>query len=59
MFLFPASAREVRLKSNTFIPALLGGRDPRPLGVSLTGLVFLERAVANLNRLGIPESALF
>ncbi len=41
VFLFPASARDVRLKSNTFIPALLGGGDPRPLGVSLTGLVFL------------------
>ena len=41
VFLFPASAREVRLKSNTFIPDLLGVGDPRPLGVSLTGLVFL------------------
>jgi Hint domain len=41
VFLFPASAREVRLKSNTFIPALVGGGDPRPLGVPLTGLVFL------------------
>ena len=41
VFLFPASARDVRLKSNTFIPDLLGGGDPRPLGVSLTGLVFL------------------
>jgi hypothetical protein len=41
VFLFPASAREVRLKSNTFIPDLLGGGDPRPLGLSLTGLVFL------------------
>jgi hypothetical protein len=41
VFLFPASARDVRLKSNTFIPALLGRGDPRPLGVALTGLVFL------------------
>jgi hypothetical protein len=41
VFLFPASSRDVRLKSNTFIPVLLGGRDPRPLGVSLTGLMFL------------------
>ncbi len=41
VFLFPASARDVRLKSNTFIPALVGGGDPRPLGMSLTGLVFL------------------
>jgi hypothetical protein len=41
VFLFPASARDVRLKSNIFMPALLGGGDPRPLGVSLTGLVFL------------------
>jgi hypothetical protein len=40
VFLFPAGAREVRLKSNTFVPALVGGRDPRSLGVSLTGLVF-------------------
>jgi hypothetical protein len=40
VFLFPANARDVRLMSNTFIPALLGGGDPRPLGVSLTGLVF-------------------
>jgi hypothetical protein len=28
VFLFPASAREVRLNSNTFIPDLLGGGDP-------------------------------
>jgi hypothetical protein len=41
VFLFPASARDVRLMSNTFVPALVGGGDPRPLGVSLTGLVFL------------------
>ena len=41
VFLFPASAREVRLTSNTFIPALVGGGDTRPLGVSLTGLVFM------------------
>ena len=41
MFLFPASAHEVRLKSNTFIPALVGRGDPRWLGVALTGLVFL------------------
>jgi Hint domain len=41
VFLFPAGAHDVRLKSNTFIPALLGGGDPRSLGVSLTGLVFL------------------
>ncbi len=41
VFLFPASARDVRLKSNTFIPDLLGGGDSRPLGVALTGLVFL------------------
>jgi hypothetical protein len=40
VFLFPASASEVWLKSNTFIPALVGGGDPRPLGVSLSGLVF-------------------
>jgi hypothetical protein len=44
VFVFPASVREVRLKSNTFIPALVGGGDPRPLGVSLTGLVFLGGA---------------
>ena len=43
VFLFPASARDVRLMSNTFIPALVGGGDPRPLGVSLTGLVFSGR----------------
>jgi hypothetical protein len=30
----------VRLKSNTFIPALLGDGDPRFLGLSLSGLVF-------------------
>jgi Hint domain len=40
VFLFPADARDVRLKSNTFVPALVGGLDPRSLGVSLTGLVF-------------------
>jgi hypothetical protein len=42
LFLFPASARDVRLNANTFIPALVGGSDPRPLGVSLTSLVFLS-----------------
>ena len=40
-FRFPASARDVRLLSNTFIPALVGyGGDSRELGVSLTGLSF-------------------
>jgi hypothetical protein len=39
-FLFPAGARDVRLKSNTFIPALVGGADPRSLGLSLVGLAF-------------------
>ena len=41
-FLFPAGARDVRLKSNTFIPALVAGADPRSLGLSLVGLVFLS-----------------
>jgi Hint domain len=40
VFLFPANARDVRLMSNTFIPALVGGADPRSLGLSLVGLVF-------------------
>jgi hypothetical protein len=39
LFLFPAGARDVRLKSNTFVPALVGGADPRSLGFSLVGLV--------------------
>jgi hypothetical protein len=40
-FRFPASARDVRLLSNTFIPALVGhGGDSRELGVSLTALSF-------------------
>jgi hypothetical protein len=34
VFLFPASARAVQLKSNTFIPALVGWPDPRCLGVA-------------------------
>jgi Hint domain len=41
VFLLPHSARDVRLMSNTFIPALVGGgADPRQLGVCLTGLSF-------------------
>jgi hypothetical protein len=40
VFLFPANARDVRLMSNTFIPAMVGGTDPRSLGLSLVGLVF-------------------
>ncbi len=39
VFLLPAGARDVRLKSNTFVPALLGRADPRSLGLSLVGLV--------------------
>jgi hypothetical protein len=40
VFLFPASSRDVRLLSNTFVPAKLGGRDTRKLGVCLLGLTF-------------------
>jgi hypothetical protein len=40
VFLFSAGARDVRLKSNTFIPALVGWADRRSLGVSLVGLAF-------------------
>jgi hypothetical protein len=40
VFLFPAGARDVRLKANVFVPALVGGADPRALGVMLHGLVF-------------------
>jgi hypothetical protein len=40
LFLSRAGARDVRLKSNTFIPALVAGGDPRSLGLSLVGLVF-------------------
>ena len=45
-FLFPASARDVRLKSKTFVPALVGGDDPRTLGASLLGLVISGRGGA-------------
>ena len=34
------------MKSNTFIPALVGGGDHRPLGVSLTDLALLGGAEA-------------
>jgi hypothetical protein len=40
VFLFPAGARDVRLMSNTFVPGLIGGLDPRSLGLWLVGLVF-------------------
>ncbi len=40
VFLFPSDARDVRLKSNAFVPALVGGADPRALGIMLHGLVF-------------------
>ena len=40
VFLFPAFARDVRLLSNTFVLANLGGRDTRRLGVCLLGLTF-------------------
>lgn len=39
-FLFPADARDVRLRSDTFTPADLGGKDDRVLGAMLLGLVF-------------------
>ena len=39
-FRFPASASDVRLMSNTFIPALVGSGDPRELGVCITGVSF-------------------
>jgi hypothetical protein len=44
-FLFPAEARDVRLMSNTFVPAALGyERDPRELGLKLHALSFCGRS---------------
>ena len=40
VFLFPAAATDVRLKSNTFVPAEVGIPDARSLGISLRALVF-------------------
>jgi hypothetical protein len=40
-FLFPDSARDVRLVSNTFVPGRIGLGDPRELGVCLCGLAFV------------------
>ena len=39
VFLFPASATDVRLMSNTFKPSLWGERDSRTLGVALKDIV--------------------
>ncbi len=41
VFLFPDGARDVRLMSNTFVPARIGLGDRRELGVSLYGLAFV------------------
>ena len=41
MFLLCDSARDVRLVSNTFVPARIGLGDPRELGVCLCGLAFV------------------
>jgi hypothetical protein len=45
-FKFPASAKDVRLKSNVFSPALMGLGDPRMLGVMLGGLAFGDRQIS-------------
>src|SRR5271165_6914860 len=41
VFLFRESARDVRVVSNTFVPARIGLGDMRELGVALYGLVFV------------------
>jgi hypothetical protein len=41
VFLFPDSARDVRLVSNTFVPGRIGLGDTRELGVCLCGLAFV------------------
>ena len=41
-FRFAASARDLRLTSNTVVPTAIGDSDPRELGVSLTELVFSD-----------------
>jgi hypothetical protein len=41
VFLFGHSARDVRVVSNTFVPARIGLGDRRELGVALYGLVFV------------------
>ncbi len=44
LFLFPSTARNVRLVSNTLSPTALGNGDSRTLGVMLTELSFSGRA---------------
>jgi hypothetical protein len=46
-FLFPGSAKDVRLVSNTFFPPSLGSGDQRELGVMLEGLSFSGSLRAN------------
>jgi hypothetical protein len=57
VFLFPTSAQEVRLLSNTFIPANLGGKDTRRLGVCLLGLTFAGAGGA-LRRISLDDARL-
>ena len=57
VFLFPTSARDVRLLSNTFIPANLGGKDTRRLGVCLLGLTFAGAGGA-LRRISLDDARL-
>ncbi len=43
-FLFPSSAKDVRLQSNTFCPKAFGMNDGRTLGVMLLGVSFCGQA---------------
>ena len=56
-FLFPASAKDVRLMSNTFVPAAFGLHDQRRLGVMVVGLV-LSGSVGEPRRVSIDDDRL-
>ena len=44
VFRLPANAKDVRLTSDTFVPAHVGESDPRRLGVALLGLAFVSES---------------
>ena len=57
-FRLTGAPREVRIRSNTVVPAELGlARDPRPLGVAIRRIAFRQRAEARVLEAASPQLA--
>ena len=57
VFRFPAAAKEVRLSSDLFVPSLIGGADPRALGLRIRRLSLSSGEMAREIALDDPRIA--